>query len=254
MSYLVNQYKQRFREVLEPLGFKLYKKTFYRIVNDVLQIIILVRTSDSCSIEFDIIPLSIGIDDLFWEAGYNITHFCEGRKGLAWWFESSTTYPQNSKGLYEQERVDNNIDVIIADMLSIVVSCVIPIFIKGMTDETAYNELIKIEDMIHTDPYSGVKPDYGLALLCIQSQNYEKAYQHMIGIVERWDRAYKDKVLRHNEKENANEPDLLFNRFILEYKELKELFYKLSIPDEDYLQKFIAAKIRNSIEYLKHPK
>ena len=138
MSYLINQYKQQFSAVLKPLGFKLYKKTFYRIIDGLLQTVMLKKTTDSCTAEFNIVSLAQGIRDLYCE-GYSISHFREERqKGGDWWFDHSTSvwYDPNIVG----RRGD--ISDMVKDMCAIIVTYVNPLFERCIDAKTAYDELI----------------------------------------------------------------------------------------------------------------
>lgn len=255
MSEIIKQYKKQFGEVLKPLGFKLYKRTFYRVINCIIQTLMLVRTETTCSIDFDIIPLAMGIEDLYCE-GYSISGFREdmNRQGN-WELEPSTHYLQSEDGTFEKVKVDDgDAGGIVKNMLSVVTTHVIPIFERGADANSAYAELVKIEKMIYTGIPGGISSHYTLALLCIRAQEYQKAYDHMANIIKKWDKAYEHKLAEREKRGELEKPSRLFDSFILEYNMFKELFYRLSAPDVEYLQNFIAEKEAISIENLRHPK
>jgi len=66
-------YKTKFKEYLSPLGFILYRKTFYRIVNDVVQTLMLNNQDNAYTVHFGITPLFIKIQNLHIE-GHEIHH------------------------------------------------------------------------------------------------------------------------------------------------------------------------------------
>ena len=72
MATIAKVYKSKFGEVLKPCGFKLYRNTFYRVVNDVMQTVMLIKTRTSCTIQFSIKPLVWEINDLYCE-GYDVS-------------------------------------------------------------------------------------------------------------------------------------------------------------------------------------
>lgn len=254
MSYIINRYKSRFGKELKPLGFKLYKKTFYRVVNDILQIVILVKTPSSCTVEFDLVSLALGISDLYWEAGYSVAHFRKDALARDWWFEPSLEFFNNDTNSFSKIAYDDKqMDEIVEDMLTIMISEVIPVLERGVDAKTAYAELIQIEKMVRRGVHIDLRPDYGLAMLCIQSGDYDIAQQHLIGILERWDKAYPNQIAKHEEW-GIDKPDLLFDRFLDDYKELKNLYDRLSKLDTEYLQNFILIKKMKSLEYLRDPR
>ena len=271
MNEITKQYKQRFGEVLKPLGFNLYKKAFYRVSNDVLQTLMLVRTDNSCSVEFNIKSLALGIDNLYCE-GYSISQFREGnKKWCDWEFETFMPKHQNhqkkensgeiAKGSNENANVnvkntlivdnDGSASEIVEKMLMVIISCIIPVFERGVDAKTAYEELIRVEKDIHTCVPGGVvMNNYGFVCLCIQAKDYEKAYQHMEAIVKQnIGIAEFDRVFIKREEEMG----LYIDKCSNEIKKRIKVLQKLSIPDADYFQNLIAENEAKSFEYLKYP-
>jgi len=172
---LSNHYKNEFQKVLKPLGFLLFKKTFYRMTNDVLQMLMLRRTETDCTVDFAIQPLVLPIDSLSCE-GYNISQLRKGSmKEWDWVFEPSTLRRQNSGGAYETIVFnDGSIIDIINDMLSVVVSHVIPIFGKGIDCESALNEISNYEASEY-DAKTCAAYNAGRYMWYIKLGDYEKA-------------------------------------------------------------------------------
>jgi len=230
---LSTQYKALFCKELYPYGFRLYKKTFFRVINDVVQTLMLCKTNTDFSIEFDIDPLSLPIEDLYCESLYNIATF----RNRGWW----ACWPEVEENAFE-------------DILFLFRTHVKPIFERGIDSKSAYDELIRLEKSIFTGVPGGIIDDYKFARLCIQAQDYEKAYQHLSVIVKTWDEAYPHMLAEHKKRGADAGPDLAFNKFMLEYEELKEDLRRLSIPDAEYFKKLVAQNQAISIENLKHPK
>ena len=64
MSAITKIYKAKFKEALLPLGFKLYRKTFYRVVNDVVQMLMFNNWDSDYTVEYAVRPLSLGLQSL----------------------------------------------------------------------------------------------------------------------------------------------------------------------------------------------
>ncbi|OQB23826.1 MAG: hypothetical protein BWY11_01556 [Firmicutes bacterium ADurb.Bin182] len=77
---LSNQYRELFREELSPHGFLLFKKMFYRVINDVVLTLMLRKTDTDFTLDFSILPLSLPIKDLYCE-GYDISSLVK----RGWW-------------------------------------------------------------------------------------------------------------------------------------------------------------------------
>jgi hypothetical protein len=271
---ITKAYKSKFAELLKPYGFKSSKSTFYRVINDVLQAIQLMKTSISCSIGFDIIPLSLGISHLDW-GRYCITDLREGKmKSHLWLFEPSSLISQNAEG----ETIVNkgqSMEDILESMALIITTEVLPIFEKGTTSKTAYDELIKYEKRINADNkdltefmkhlrIDGVGMNNGsLLFMCIKAQNYEKAFQHMEAIVKQglgleFFTLYEKiaSLFGSAKEDSAAEAEL--NSLIEQLQpQLKprtqksfERLRKLSIPDTEYFQKLIAENEEASARFL----
>ena len=220
---LSSQYKALFREELQSRGFLLYKKTFYRVINDVVQTVMLCKTSATFTVDFNILPLCLQIKDLYCE-GFDISVFRKEKGGWYCW-----------------EGCD--IESELRDILSLFRQHVIPIFDKGVDTKSAYEELIRLEKMIYTGVPGGViMNNYKYVMMCVKANDYERAYQHMAAII-----TQNIGYIADCEKESIED----FSPNIQE--RLKEL-HRLSIPDVEYFQNMIAENEALSLECLKCPR
>ncbi len=143
MNQLTRIYQKQFQEVLFPLGFKSYKNFFFRIINDVVQIIALKKNYYECTIEFAINPLCFWSEASFSTfVGYSISILREGQmKGWDWRFQKSALLDKMN-GEARIIAFDNtDLNWIVEDMLRIIKTELIPIFTKATTCEAALSEL-----------------------------------------------------------------------------------------------------------------
>jgi len=179
---LSSRFKAVFSEELKHHGFLLYKKTFYRIINDVVQTLMLNKTSTNFTLEFSILPLCLPIQDLFRE-GYDIS--VQGKRG--WW---------DCLGEINED--------IFSEAMFLFSQNVMPIFTRGIHSESAYSELINYEKMVYSEMPEGVYlRGYSFVMMCISYGNYKMAHNHLSVIVNRWDQAYKKSYLKLNHKEDV---------------------------------------------------
>lgn len=227
---LSNHYKAVFREYLFPYGFRLYKKTFYRVINDVMQTLMLSKTSTNFTLVFNVLPLSLPIDNLYCE-GYSISTF---RKG-GWWDCGDGA---------ETKAFD--------DISSLFKQYVLPIFENGIDAESAYHELVKHEKMVFSSVPGGViMNNYHFVCLCIQAQDYEQAFQHMAAIIKQNIGGVDfEKFI----VEWLKGKDLSIEKFLPRIQERIKLMQKLALPDVEYLQNFVIQNKAKSLEFLKSPK
>jgi len=185
MNTITKVYKSKFKEVLSPYGFRTFRNSFYRIVNDVVQVIRLDKSADSCTIEFNIWPLSEGIVDLSSWRGYNISELRSGKvRGRHWQFEKFSQYAKNRQGIYETLVADDgDIEDIVDDMLLVITSCVVPIFEKAIDCNSALEEIKKHDIYVYGEKIAAVY-DSRRHWWYIKIGNYEKAMQGLTSIIE----------------------------------------------------------------------
>ena len=177
MGTITTVYKSKFKEVLNPYGFKLYRSTFYRVINDVVQTIMLKKTHYNCSIHFTILPLVLEISDLYCE-GHDIYELRNGKmRKRPWEFVPSKLGAKNAEG--EQEEISFNegsIESIVDSMLSIVVSHVIPLFEKGVDCKSAIEEINKYGIAVYGEELAE-SYDHGRYWWYIKIGDYKKAIE-----------------------------------------------------------------------------
>lgn len=176
------------RNTLDPLmesyGFTrhlpkptFFWRSYYRQVNDVLQILTVLKKGNLYNIAFDIEPLSLGI-----------THLIADRLDLAakrdvWpeWIRRNTPWELRNydkargKWWVEKELVDTEFE----EPISLIKEHVIPIFETGVTAKTAYQQLVIFEKSIKPTIWMNSTPR---VLLCLQAGDYETAQRHMAAI------------------------------------------------------------------------
>ena len=226
------QYKALFREELYPRGFSLHKKTFYRVINDVVQTLMLCKTATNFTIGFSITPLCLPIKDLYCE-GYDISAL--GKR--TWW--------DCWNGVEES---------VFEEILSLFRQYVLPFFEHGVDAKTAYHELVQLEKMIYTDIPSGViMHNYKFVCLCMKSGDFEKARHHMAAIVKQNENGHDNTVKEYEKMGNLEARDRYLEQYVPKIRRLKEELYKISVPDVKYIQELVAQNEAVSLEYLRHP-
>ena len=174
MNSITQAYKTKFKERLSPEGFSLYRNTFYKVVNDVLQTLMLTNHGSEYTVCFFITPLYLGVRDLYIE-GFGIHEFRE--KNI---FDSEKRW-RNFNIFTGLKLSDEEIDSAVSEMLSIVVSHVLPTFERGVDWKSGYDEMRIVEKQIFGKrPYS---PHHGSYYKHIKAGEYEEAIadaQHFI--------------------------------------------------------------------------
>ena len=243
-------YKERFKELLTPMGFKISRKTFFKVVNDVVQTICLVKNRYECSIGFDIVPLSLGLTHLDID-GYSISMYREGvLKGWDWRFEPSEMYTNGKHIVFN----DGSIDDIVDSMLSVVKSRVIPIFSRAIDCQSALTELEKHEREVYGEVlFTSVRNSAYLTYL--KRSEYENAYAFLARKIASAEESIVNNVMYR--KKNAG--IIRYDETIEEYQqaaqeklqEAKDELRKLSMPDVEYFRKMINDGENKSLEFLK---
>jgi len=184
MNSISKVYKTKFKERLITEGFSLYRNTFYRANSDVIQTIMLTNHDTDYTVHFYARPLYLGIWDLSIE-GFQIHDFRE--KNI---FDSSN-YWRNFNIFTGLKLSDEEINSSVDEMLSIVVSHVLPIFARGADWKSSYDEMEKLRKKKYgKTPYS---PRHDTYCMHIKAGEYEKAIviaQHFITQNESWKERY----------------------------------------------------------------
>ena len=242
-------YKAQFKESLIPLGFRLSKNTFFKVVNDVIQTIMLTKDRYDCSIGFDIMPLSLGISHLDVD-GNNISQFREGLlKGWDWKFEPMELYYEKGHIVFN----DGSVEDIVKNMLSIVESKVLPIFERAINCKSALAEQEKHEIEVFGKIMFTEVNQYTY-LTYLKLGEYEKASAFLARRI-----AQSEESIAHNVR-NREEGGIFFGmgESAEEYRDVaqkrlqgkKDELVKLAIPDVKYFQKIIADGEKTTLEFL----
>ena len=85
MEYFLNQYKTRMKQELSPYGFRLDQRTFFRVINDIVQTVSLNKNRYGCTIEYGILPLAFPVDDSACLHGGRYSIGMKRKPGIAWW-------------------------------------------------------------------------------------------------------------------------------------------------------------------------
>jgi len=233
MNSLSKQYKDVFGKELLPFGFRLYKKTFYRVINDVVQTIMLRKTDTNFTLDFSILPLSLPVNDLYCE-GYDIAIIGKRR----WWWDCWGEIGEDT----------------FAEILTRFRQHVIPLFERGINSATAYDVIVNIEKMIYNGlPNEVYLASYPLFLMSVKVNDYEKALRHLSAIMRKREEAYQH-FLAERKKEITPVMNLAFERFMVEYRQLQEMMEMVSTKNVMYFQQLIATNESISLEYLKDPR
>jgi len=137
-------FKSRFKEVLDPYGFRTSQGTFYRVTSDVVQAVRLQKTKYDCTVEFGIWPLFDVIDDLSNWRGYEISKLRDGQmKGWDWQFTPFTEHSADENQVMKTIVVnDGSVEDIVKDMLSVFIKHVLPLFEKA-TEFRAASKIVR---------------------------------------------------------------------------------------------------------------
>lgn len=162
MATLVKQYQTVFQDMMFQENFKKSGRGFYRLCDDVLQILYMRSYQGETDFCYTTYPLSLGARELYLE-GIGVSYF---RKGGHWWW-----WPN-------QELMDTNF----AEPYALVKEHAMPFFQKGIDSKSAYQARIDryYEIYSHEPPLN----DWVSTLFCLQLGDYARAEIHMAAIID----------------------------------------------------------------------
>ena len=169
MNSIAKIYKTKFKERLSPYGFSLYRKTFYRLVNDVVQTLMLVNVDSDYTVAFGIYPLFLGFDDLCEVMdGPGVHDFRQGN------FQNQDKYWTIRNTLYGIRLSDEELEKYVVDeMLSLAMLHVIPMFERGTDWKSGTDEINNYWEAVHGNVLrSSYHENF---FLYIKAGEYEKA-------------------------------------------------------------------------------
>lgn len=254
MSSITNIYKTKFKERLNPYGFSLYRKTFYRVVNDIVQMIMLSNWDSDYTVEYDVYPLCLEIQDLY-VAGPAIHEYREGNFQNN--FKRWGTWPCP----FTREKPSNEVlEEYVEEMLSIVQSHLMPFFEKVVDWESWYEYISKKNAGNHGVWVYIKLGDYETASHAFKKwieqnhatiQSYHSDPDDLYGLK----KSVQMKIIKEKDLDWALEKHVATEKRVLEDIEKYTLLIELlSIPDTKYFEKVFTENEAKSRKYLSNPR
>ncbi len=134
MKYILKEYRQRFKNLLYPLGFVRYKKTFYRVRGDMLQGITFNSWTTGCDLPIILMPFSAGIIERTLQYG-NLLRLSMFRVPTLPWDMEVLDRDKEKGGLVYNEEVD---DATLKEMMEFVQGKILPLFELVENSKVAY--------------------------------------------------------------------------------------------------------------------
>ena len=212
MDYLTKIYNEKCKKSFSELGFKYYRKNFYRVVNDVFQSFQLHKSvsGSECTVEFVVAPLCLG--DSIHKAYCGPDHIKKFENDYSWF-----QYDRND---------ESNMDSCVDEMIGYMKKYLIPYFQLCDNSKQAYFATC---DFQKNNYRKGIfLADPLLFNMALKAKLYDKALIHLTAQKEHVEKAYK------TNKDH-------FGDLNIEYKErveklIKEIPYKIKMLSEDNLQ------------------
>jgi hypothetical protein len=234
MDYLLSQYKIRLRNELTEYGFRLYQKTFFRVINDIVQMLVLNKNGHGCIIEYGIMPLCYPCDEPACLHGGRYTIGRRSNNMAPWWvfFENTPT----------------QIDPLVDRMIDLLREDTVPFFDRAVDSCSAYAEIIKLEKEIYPQV---ILNDYVKVCLCIKNSDFENAKTHMAAIVSQNESAISANIANLERRGDLRELAEYKSKFLPMLEQNKAKLDRISLPDIDYCRKLIEDNEERSREFLK---
>lgn len=215
MDDLLKIYKDECKKHCSQFGFKSYKNSFYRVINDVKQTFELRRFKYGCrcTVEFGIVPLCYKINSKNDGVGYEL--------GLL----------DDSKRIWEFNPADAaSITQSAFNLAACTINWLIPFFEKGQTSSDAYTVICQLEKKAFGSIHLN---DYVKYCMALKIGRYDAALLHLKSIEAQWEKAYNDRVI------NGYLTDEYAERKKKEFEELRREIRYLSKQDICYIDRFI---------------
>lgn len=234
MDLFLQNYKSYFKPLISEYGFKNYKNAYYRVINDVAQYFVLHRWvpfGRSCTIEFNVFPLCMGLSKKsFLTASKDIVQLIGTTK---WWDYD----PNNEESVVKT----------ITQMYTVAKEYLIPFFEKATDSAAAFDEICKLEKKIYTDiPEGIIKNDYSKICFAIKLGNYDKAIE-FLKVAENQYLYVDTQTLENLDK---HEKEQYLRRIAEELSSIRREIECLSKPDMDYIGNFIKEGEENTLKNL----
>ena len=221
MDYLTKIYKDRCKEEFGTLGFKTYRKNFYRVVNDVFQSFDLQKSvsGGDCTIHFVVVPLC---------AGSSITKEYCGPDHIKMFAGDYSWFYYDRNDLRDIERCMD-------EMMVYMKKYMIPYFENANNSENAYYATCKFQQNCYrrglflADPY--------LYYMALRAGLYEQAIEHLTA----W-RKHTEEAYISNTQGRKDSPEIVkYKKRIID--KLNRLDYEIEMVSSrnmEYIQNFIA--------------
>lgn len=230
MDYFLKRYKQVCKEEFSEYGFKPYRNTHYRVINDVFQSFCLHRSiyGKNCTVEFGIFPLSYGYplqkDSC---RGDQLKDFDDSRT----WFE------------YDN-RSEITIEKCLAEMLVYMKKYLMPFFERAIDCKSAYQEICNFERKHYHE--GCILFDARKLYMSLKNGDYENATIHVKAHIKHTKEVCAEKKEAFGEISPEYEKKI---RISLE-KDNKMLEHILN-NDRAFIENLLAENERRNLESLK---
>ena len=234
MDIFLKKYKDAMKTEMAKYRFKSCGKAFYRVINDVVQYFVLHRWvpyGRSCTIDFNIFPLCIGIDkkDLS-SASYDIGKLSNRSK----WLEYD---------LSKEESVIETIDTLLVETKENLV----PFFERATDCKLSYEEICNLQRRIYTQVPGGIiMHNNAFVGFTIKMGAYDKALEHLKAI-EKINLHMNVQTLQYLDQHGKEEYERRHYETLAKIRKEIEL---ISIPDVDYINSIITKNEEYSLNNL----
>lgn len=242
------QFSKQFQNKYGCLGFVKIKKTFARIVNDVLQTFTFIEKRKVCSIEFGVFPLCMDIKRA--DIGlYRLDKF------------SPEIIASYGGWIYNKCSKQSKYDCASA-MINVVDRELIPFFLKADCCTSALHELIKLDELFDANRKKALyilgwedcaKPWQEASLsapekyyMALKSHNFQYALQYIEHMC-----AWHNSVLQtKNDPNSQKQPDIVYERFEAGLRKLNEHKRRIEIDDTAFFDSLVQENEKRSLVHL----
>jgi hypothetical protein len=137
MKYISKEYRRRFKELLQPLGFIRYKKAFFRVQNDMIQGVVFITHETTCNLDIILMPLASGILENTFKHGtlLSLSDF----SSIPTWYLKVIDRDEEKGGLIYDKDID---DTVLDEMVELMESSLLPMFEYVNCSEMAYKAVV----------------------------------------------------------------------------------------------------------------
>ena len=225
MDYITKIYKEKCRKEFSELGFKSYRKNFYRVVNDMFQSFQLHKSASGsgCTIEFVVAPLCTG--DWIQKTFCGSDHIKMFDSDYSW---------------FQYDRCDEgSMDSCVDEMIGYMKKYLIPYFQLSNNSKQAYYVTCEFQNNNYRDGIFLADPH--LFNMALKAELYNKAIEHLIAKKEHAENAYKINA-KHFELSIEYKKDM--------QKKIEEISYQINMLKEqnlEYIQTYIKGNERKAL-------